>query len=36
MRIKIINTPNLSGFVWTEVFAGFSFLVGIGATVYPL
>lgn len=35
MRIKVINTPNLSGFVWIEVFAGFSFLVGTGITLYP-
>lgn len=35
MRIKIVNAPNLSGFVWTEVFAGLSFLIGVGVTAYP-
>lgn len=35
MRIKIINAPNVSGYVWAEVLAGFSFLAGMGFSVYP-
>lgn len=35
MRIKVVNIPNFSGFVWAEVLAGASFLTGMGFVVYP-
>lgn len=35
MRIKVLNLPRLHGFVWAEVVAGFSFVVGVGITLTP-
>lgn len=35
MRIKIVNIPNFSGYVWAEVVAGASFLTGVGFSIYP-
>lgn len=35
MRIKIVNTPNFTGYVWAEVLAGASFLTGVGFAIYP-
>lgn len=35
MRIKIVNFPNFSGYVWAEVVAGVSFLTGVGFSIYP-
>lgn len=36
MRIKIVNIPNLSGYVWAEVLAGASLLTGMGFLIYPV
>lgn len=35
MRIKIINLPRLNGFVWAEVAAGLSIVVGVGFSLIP-
>lgn len=35
MRIKIVNVPNLSGYVWVEVLAGVSFVASMGLLAYP-
>lgn len=34
MRIKIVNFPNFSGYVWAEVVAGVSLLTGVGFSIY--
>lgn len=34
MRIKIVNIPNISGYVWAEVLAGTAFLTGVGFSIY--
>lgn len=35
MRIKIVNVPTFSGYVWAEVLTGVSVIAGLGFSFYP-
>lgn len=35
MRIKMINSPRLIGYIWAEVAVGVSFVAGVGFSFFP-